>query len=407
MHIRLLRAGDPEARGPGGGPDLEKTVAVVECPGYGPEEVGRAVERLVDLLGGWGRFVRPGETILVKPNLLSAKKPGEAVTTHPSVIEAAARGVIGAGGRAVLADSPGGPFNQTLLRRVYRETGMDGVADRSGATLNFNTSDAALKVSPGGIIASVTVMEEVARADGVISVSKLKTHSLTRLTGAVKNTFGTIPGLKKAEYHVRMTRVEDFAAMLVDTVRTVNPRLHLMDAVTGMDGEGPSAGSPVDIGVLMASACPFSLDLVAAALVGVRPAEVPTILEAVRRGYIGEALEQIHLLGDPVSMPRVKYRLPPRARDVDLLRAGSRGRLPAWLVRAAGNRLRPSPGFSREICTGCGECSRVCPPGAIKMLDKRPVADLEKCIRCFCCQELCPNKAVLINRPLLGRLLFQ
>ncbi len=386
---------------------MEQTVAVVRCPGYEREVVRESVDRLVGLLGGWEAFVRPGETIVVKPNLLSARKPQEAVTTHPSVIEGVARGVAGAGGRAVIADSPGGLFSPALIRRVYRETGMAEAAARSGADLNFNTGEAVIRVPPGGIIAAVTVMEVVARSAGVISVSKLKTHGLTRFTGAVKNLFGVVPGLKKAEYHFSMPGMEDFSAMLLDVARAVGPRLHLMDAVVGMEGEGPSAGVPVTAGVLLAGTCPFTLDLAAAALAGIDPGEAPTLAEALKRGYTGREAGKIRLAGDPVPMPAVRFRLPPRARDVDLLRAGSRGLLPGWLLRAANNRVRPSPAFYRQTCSGCGECSRVCPPGAIRMENKRPRVDLDRCIRCFCCQELCPEKAVKINRPYLGRLLFR
>jgi ferredoxin len=131
------------------------------------------------------------------------------------------------------------------------------------------------------------------------------------------------------------------------------------------------------------------------------------VVEAVKRGYIAGDAGKIRLAGDSVPLPLVRFRLPPRARDVDLLRAGFRGRLPDWLLSSVNNRLRPSPGFAPEACSGCGECSRVCPPRAIRMENKRPRVDLDRCIRCFCCHELCPEKAVKINRPYLGRLLFQ
>lgn len=339
--------------------------------------------------------------------MLTKKNPDEAVTTHPVVVEAAALGINGAGGQVILADSPGGPFTASALQRVYKGCGMTEVAAQSGVHLNFSVSEATMKVPAGGILAGITVMEVVTQAGGVISVSKLKTHGLTRFTGAVKNLFGTIPGLKKAEYHVSMPRIEDFSAMLVDVARAVAPRLHIMDAVVGMEGEGPSAGEPVHIGVLMASTCPFALDLAAAALVGIEAAEVPTIVEAIKRGYVDGDVSSVRLLGDPVPLPKVRFRLPPRARDVDLLRAGSKGRLPGWLLRTTNTLLRPCPGFSQEICLGCGECSRVCPPKAIRMENKKPHVDLERCIRCFCCQELCPHKAVEIKRPWLGRLLFK
>lgn len=386
---------------------LKKAVAIVECPGYDPETVQDAVNRLAGLLGGWEKFVRPGENIVIKPNLLIRKSPDEAVTTHPSVIEAAARSVIGAGGRAVIAESPGGPFNPRILQWVYKGCGLVEAAERSGAALNFNTAETTLKVPAGGIVAGVTVLEEVARADGVVSISKLKTHGLTRMTGAVKNLFGVIPGLKKAEYHCRMPGAKEFSAMLVDVARALSPRLHLMDAVVGMEGEGPSGGEPVQVGLLLGSVCPFALDLVAAALVGIRAEEVPTIAVSIERGYISGKLSDVSLLGDPVSLPRLRFRLPPKARDFDLLKTNTHGRLPGWLVNALNRRLRPSPGFSPEICIGCGDCSRICPAGAISMDKKTPSPDLEKCIRCFCCQELCPQRAVRINRPWLGRMLFK
>lgn len=381
-------------------------VAIVECSGYDPETVQDALNRLVGLLGGWENFVRSGENIVIKPNLLMKKSPDEAVTTHPSVIEAVGRSVIGAGGRAVIAESPGGPFNTRILQWVYKGCGLVGAAERSGAVLNFNTAETTVKVPAGGILAGVTVLEEIARADGVVSISKLKTHGLTRMTGAVKNLFGVIPGLKKAEYHFRMPGAEEFSAMLVDVARVVSPRLHIMDAVVGMEGEGPSGGEPVAIGLLLASACPFTLDLVAAALVGIKPEEVPTIAVSIERGYISGKISDVRLLGEPVSLPRLRFRLPPKARDFDLLKANSRG-LPEWLTTSVNRRLRPYPGFSQEICIGCGECSRICPAGAISMDKKIPSPDLDKCIRCFCCQELCPQKAVKINRPWLGRLLFK
>ncbi|MFA4885463.1 MAG: DUF362 domain-containing protein [Desulfotomaculaceae bacterium] len=388
-----------------GGYDLKKAVAIVECSNYDQETVRQAVNRLANLLGGWSAFVRPGENILIKPNLLMKKSPAEAVTTHPSLVEAVAGEVSGAGGRAVIADSPGGPFNTWLLQRVYQGCGMTEAAGRSGASLNFNTAEAALKVPAGGLLTGITVMEAVSQADGVISLSKLKTHGLTRFTGAVKNLFGVIPGLKKAEYHVRMPGVQEFSAMLVDVARAVSPRLHLMDAVVGMEGEGPSAGKPVNIGVLLASTCPHALDLVATALVGIAAGGVTTISEAVRRGYIKGDVKEVVLLGDPVSLPRVRFQVPPGAGDFDLLKANAR--LPGWLIDAVNRSLRPYPTFSQEMCLGCGECARICPPGAICSDEKTPRVDLDKCIRCFCCQELCPQKAVMISRPWLGRMFFK
>lgn len=387
--------------------NLNQQVAIVECPEYEPEKVAKGIQRLVDLLGGWKEFARPGENIVIKPNLLMKKRPDEAVTTHPSVVEAVAGSLTAAGAKVIIADSPGGPFNVMALRRIYKGCGLEEAARRTGANLNENTDETAMRVPAGGIVASIAAMDVVAQADGVVSLSKMKTHGMTRFTGAVKNLFGVIPGLKKAEYHVSMPRVEDFSSMLVDVVQTINPRLHIMDAVVGMEGEGPSAGAPVTVGLLMASRCPHSLDRVAVALAGINAMEVPTIVEAIRRGYISEDIGSIPLLGDTVVFPRVPFRLPPLSKDVDLLRVGSRGRIPGWMSRTLNRQLRPYPSFSSEICIGCGECSRLCPPQAIDMKGKIPHVDMERCIRCFCCQELCPHKAVMIKRPWLGRQLFR
>lgn len=379
-------------------------VSVARCDSYeyARERVQAAVDEAVARLGGIERFVRPGQRVLLKVNLLTRRKPEDAVTTHPAVVEAVVRLVQRAGGQAVIADSPGGPYTEAGLRALYRVTGLTEVAERTGAVLNYDIGEVTLPHPTGRLVKSFPVIRPLTEADVVIAISKLKTHGLTTFTGAVKVLFGVIPGMHKAEYHVRMPVLDDFAGMLVDLAELVRPQLSIMDAVVGMDRAGPSAGRPRRIGLIFASPDPFALDVAAVSAVGGDPARVPTIAVAERRG-LPSSLADIEWLG-----PR---REEVAVRDFEF---PGRGGFAAWAARAnspLGRRIvglaQPRPLFRHERCTGCGECARNCPAKVIALSGGRPRADLNGCIRCFCCQELCPQKAVEIARPWLNRLLFR
>ena len=321
------------------------------------------------------------------------KKPEEAVTTHPAVVEAVARLLRDRDAIVIIGDSPGGPYLPGRLKSIYRVCGIEGVALRTGAILNYDVSETVVSFPEGRVTRSFHVINPVLEADYVISLSKLKTHVMTKFTGAAKNLFGTIPGLRKADYHLKMPRVNDFSEMLIDLALCVKPALNIMDGIVAMEGKGPSGGKPRQVGALLVSDDPFALDVVALNLVGIPPETVPTVARAKARGLVYD-LSQVEIYGDLSQWSIKPFEAPKISGNVKFP-------VPDLITSA----LRPKPVFLRDMCVGCGDCVANCPPQALKIKDGYPSVSLEKCIRCFCCQELCPRKAVEIKRNPLGRLL--
>jgi len=371
-------------------------VSLIKCSSYELDQVEYALENSLKLIGGLENYIKPGMKILVKCNLLMKKKPEECTTTHPAVVEALVNKLKAIGAIPIIGDSPGGLFTPRLLRGIYSATGMTDVAQRTGVELNFNTNSMEVSFPEGKIVKKLTVMELLQEVDAVITVAKLKTHGMTLYTGAVKNLFGVIPGMTKAEYHLRMNKIEDFSDALVDICEYAKPVLSIMDGVVGMEGDGPSAGVPRKIGAILASSSPHALDVVCASLVGIEPERVPTIQRAVERGLCSYSLDDIKLLGDSFDELRIDdFKLPVTGEISFLHRVfGSNSKLASLL----NHHLGPKPYFNHDKCIGCRDCQRYCPPQAIEMINKKPVVDLKKCIRCYCCQELCPKKAVEIRR---------
>ncbi|HEY3314673.1 MAG TPA: DUF362 domain-containing protein [Bacillota bacterium] len=385
-------------------------VSIVRCGTYDQAAVDAAVAESIRLVGGMGRYVQPGQRVLIKVNLLSRKKPEEAVTTHPAVVEAVVKLVQAAGGRPVIGDSPAGPYTGHRMTQMYRVTGMEEVARRTGAALNDDFGEATRSFAGGALFKSFSLTRSVLDADVVIAMPKLKTHGLTAYTGAVKILFGCIPGMGKVEYHVRLPRLEDFAGMLVDLALCVRPALTVMDAVVGMDGPGPSAGRIRPVGLIIASPDPFALDVAAVSAVGHDPGRIPTIAAAGRRG-LPARIEDVNILGAPLDEVRLHDFVLPGTGGIQSVQ----NRLPGPLNRAIRTAISPRPVFHHDLCTGCADCFTSCPPKAIEMRKvaadgrgdqkgaARPHVDLGRCIRCFCCQELCPQKAVEVHRPWLSR----
>jgi uncharacterized protein (DUF362 family)/Pyruvate/2-oxoacid:ferredoxin oxidoreductase delta subunit len=371
-------------------------LSLEKCKSYDYDLVKAAIEKSFVNMGGKGLFFNPGERVLLKVNLLMKKTPEEATTTHPVFVKALANSLVEYGCSVLIGDSPGGPYNEKSLKRIYEGCGYNEIISDL-IKLNYNVEGFNKPFSEGHLLKNITLIDALNDVDKVVSVSKFKTHGMMKFTGAVKNLFGTIPGIIKAEYHFKMPNTDDFGNMLIDVCECVNPVVSFMDGIVGMEGAGPSAGNPRDVGLVIASENPHLLDLGAVKIANIDPEEVPTLDGAFKRNLISRNLMDYQIVGEDIDKLVIEDFDAPEIRSVDFLGQG----VPKFLKGVLGPLLTPKPVFHDDLCIGCGECQRLCPPDAITMINKKPIVDLDKCIRCYCCQELCPKKAVSIHRPWL------
>lgn len=371
-------------------------VAVVRCKTYDVETVKPALEEAVNAVNGLD-FVMPGMKIIIKPNLVSFKKPDAAATTHPALLEALVEMLLARGADVTIGDSPGGPHSLPLLNRVYTATGMDRL-EKLGAKLNRNMNEKNVDFPEGKVLKNFTYTEYLDEADAIIDFCKLKSHGMLGMSAAVKNLFGTIPGLKKPEVHYKFQNDAEFADMLVDLNEYFKPRLAICDAVVGMEGNGPTAGTPRQIGAIIASKSTYYADVVGAELIGMNIDGLPTLQAAYERGFAPASSKNLRVYGDIRALTVDDFKAPP-VRGLSFMRKGN---VLHFISKAA---LKHKPTLKKRLCVGCGECARMCPAKAIEMKNKKPHINREKCIRCFCCQEFCPRAAMVAHRPLAAKAL--
>ncbi len=370
-------------------------VSIRKVADYDQQRVAQAIEAHFAALG-IENDVRPGMKVLLKPNLLTGRKPEQAVTTHPIVIRAVAewfraRGVTD----IVLADSPGGPYKVSMLNAIYKACGLNELTDV--VTLNQDVSSMEVKAAPGSSYLSFQIIQPVVDADLIVNLAKMKTHGMTTVSLGVKNLFGSIPGLLKPQKHFENPSYEGFGKMLVALALTVNPSVTVIDGILAMEGNGPSGGAVREAGLLMASRDVFAQDYVACGLMGVDPQRAIMVKAALDRGLIDVA--GIELVGDPVSPCVPPFALPESTRRVDFV-----SRAPKFLQGPLGRwmdaHVKPVPVVQLSGCVGCGKCAESCPQRIIKIVDLKAVIDTRKCISCFCCQEMCPAKVIEVERKL-------
>ncbi len=380
-------------------------VVAIRCASYDLEALRAALRELLAPLGGMAAFVRPGERIGLKPNLLFGTAPEQAIVTHPLVTAAVALEVQAAGGYPVVIESPGSGIVhiKTMIERVYRRTGYRDVAAQYGFELSLDTEWQAVSVPEGQMIHRMEVIAPLLRVDGVINLAKLKTHTFMIFTGATKNLFGVIPGLNKVGYHGRFTERDRFAGMLLDVAGFVKPRLNLVDGILALEGKGPgTGGTPRHLGVLLAGTNPVLVDVACCRIAGIDTAAVPVLAVAAARGWWSGKAGEVDTLGLPIAELQVRDFQFPQKHIGSLGVSGGLERFGRSLLRS-GFTPRPRPQVGP--CTMCGSCEQACPVQAISMDKKAHVARVDdaKCIRCYCCHEVCPSAAIELEFTGLGR----
>ena len=369
-------------------------VSIRSCSTYEYNQVNQCFEKLIKDLGGIDKYINKNSTVFIKLNLVIKKDPKEMATTHPMVLKVVAKYLLNHGCKVIVGDSPGGPYTKQLLKSLYKTCGIEEVCKELNIELNYDISETKVNHPQGKILKYLTVIEPITKVDHVVNLCKLKTHAMATFTGGVKNLFGVIPGVQKAQYHFKMPEVVDFTDALVDICSYVNPSLTIMDGIIGMEGEGPTAGVPRKVGVLLASSSPYAIDVVACKIINLNPNKVPTVQRSIERKFINDDFSDIAIVGEGIEDKIIKDFKIPQNKSISFLR----GIIPKSLEVYINKKLAGKPVINYKKCVKCGECSRVCPPKVISMDGGYPDIDLDHCIRCFCCHELCPKKAVDLKR---------
>ena len=367
-------------------------VSLQALPDYQPSRVEAALQQLLAPLGGMSAFVTPGQNVLIKPNMLSGKSPDKAVTTHPEIVRQVIMLVQSAGGIVSVGDSPGLGKPDSVAHKC----GIMAVIEDTGA--RFAAFDESVPLSlQAGTFHHLEVARDALDADVIINLPKLKTHQMMGYTGAVKNLFGLVVGMRKVRLHLQAgTDKAFFALMLLELAERFKPALSIMDAVVGMEGNGPGSGDPVQLGALLASPEPLALDTAAMAMVSLPEQRVWTHKVANETNRRGVCLDELNLLGAPLSELQTSRFRPAKNADVNF-------GLPTPLKNLLKNAITAQP-YITEKCVRCGHCVGHCPPNAMAMEEENVEIDYGHCIRCFCCQELCPHGAIETHQGILLKL---
>jgi len=365
-------------------------VVIQECSEY---ELNKLIQKLNDgikKLGGWESFIHPGDRVLLKVNLIGPKSADSAAVTHPEFARALLRILRQQGCEVWIGDSSGGAIAGIApTARSLKVAGYEKVAKEEGAIIKNFDSEGVVEVIPKSKCeAKMFLAKPIFDADVVINLPKLKTHSANIYTGADKNVFGCIPGLRKAKYHKMAPNPESFGEILADIHQSAKFALHIMDGITAMQGEGPTAGDVYLANKILMSTDPLALDTVAISMLGMEIGEVPVLAAARRRGLGESNLDNIIIDGDYKEIPKLEgFKLPKRYKS-------SKGNSKA-LVKII-DFFATRPNINRNKCRNCNVCVDSCPVKAINRDTKQ--IDYKVCIECLCCHELCMYKAVELKK---------
>jgi uncharacterized protein (DUF362 family)/NAD-dependent dihydropyrimidine dehydrogenase PreA subunit len=323
--------------------------------------------------------------VLIKPNLLRSSRPEEGIITNPAILRAVVEKLETMKPASIIVGDNPGVFSYGANEEAFRTTGLMDAA--KGHYVNIGNDSRKVDFNPT-FASTVSISSAVLDADVVISMPKFKTHGLTVITGAIKNSYGFLTGAQKAGFHKIAGSAERFQEMIVDIFKIRVPDLFIVDAVVGMEGNGPASPDLRNIGLILASDNAVATDAVIATMMGIDdPGKLRFLTKAKEAGLGDYDLKTIDIIGELKRLP--DFKLPPLSGEVLL----NNMTLNAFLHSKTLMRPQADP----ELCTGCGTCIEQCPASALSMEDHLPLVDAGKCIACFCCQEMCPEKAITLR----------
>ena len=344
------------------------------------ENVHKAVVRAFDLFA----LKLKGKKVFIKPNVLRASEAKECIVTHPAVLRAVVDQVGSMGPASIVVGDNPGIFSYGANEEAFKRTGL--MEASKGYYQNIGNDSRRVRFNPD-FMPSVSLSRIVLDADIIISLPKFKTHGLTVMTGAIKNSYGFLPGAQKARLHKAAGSPERFHEMIVDVFRLRVPDLFIVDAVVGMEGNGPASSDLREIGLILASDNAVALDAVIARMMGCDPGRLRFLQKAKEAGLGDYERSTIEIIG---RFKRLRgFKLPPLGGEAVYRNETTQAMLHSKTL------LRPQA--DPDLCTGCGSCIVQCPASALSMDGKIPQVDPEKCIVCFCCQEICPAKAISLK----------
>lgn len=381
----------------------EASILAIRADNYEKSTVEPVIAEICDRLKLSDK-IKKGMRVFVKVNLVRELPPENAATTHPSIVSALCSELKSLGAIVIVGDSCGGLYTQKHMNAVYKTTGMTMACEESEASLNDDFTSETVFCQDAEVLKSMQITSSFLNADVVINVAKLKTHGLTGYSGAVKNLFGLIPGLVKVEMHSKFNTLESFCNCLIDIERFASKKiaLNIIDGIVGMEGEGPTNGNPVKLGVVIASENAYLAD-VAAMSIFMDAENGPVMRCAEKRGIINISSEGFKKAVEIGSVYKKKD-----FKKVDIIMNPSFFvDMPAFLKVLFKNSLSRKVKIIKERCIGCGKCKVHCPGKAIEIIDRKAHIEQKKCIRCYCCQELCPQNAVAFRKALLYGVVYR